>query len=233
MATIEDFPYEKLSEGVHLPQQGPALTMLLDAIDKELTSMINHMNLVQDNVYADTAWGESLDDVGVLLDYPRKANQTDVDYRAALINRTATIEQSTIAAVEDAIEDLMGYKPDVEEYPEVNFMEMYGAEKNVGIFRVLIPGNKEDYFTDAEILVNMVKAAGVRAIVELGNIFYESFEEIITLSDVLFFGGVEYLTEDLPRMGAIIGEATIGVSVIGETYDWNDGTKTMSIQETF
>ncbi len=228
------YPYLDIIEGIHTPaQEGPHLQEFTKALAQQLTHFITGTDLVNRFFGVQSALSLDLDALGRLLDTDRDLNQSDSSFRTDLMNLVTTIEQSTITGIQNALNDLMGITPNISEYPDVNFIEMYGFFRNEGAIRVEIPANYATYLEDATILVDVMKAAGIASVVEVGAWFVETFTEVITLEDFMLIFKDGVFEESIPRKVAIIDEAQLDVHILAPDPVWDDGTKTLSIEEVF
>jgi len=165
-----------------------------------------------------------------------------------------TIENQTHQSIKDEVYRIAGVIPQVDDYPDVDFVTEYGMSKNEGIVRVLVPFNKwEIWGDDISNRLPSVVAAGIALIAESYNRYFEDFYDTLGIVDWVIkhlFAYPPLTQEILPRRVARIGSAKIGAGyVIGtgidcpvpanwdegywDTMYWDDAHRTITIRDVF
>ena len=223
----------KSTDWIHVetPEHGP-IGEIIKAIANEIDNWTRGTEVVKDSIKVDYAGGLSLDAVGVLVDVYRESGESDGDYRSRLVNIVYTTETQTEDAIETEVRRITGAVPQVDTYPEVDFVTEYGMSKNNGIVRVLVPFNKWAlYGGDIQGRLPAVVAAGIAIIAESYNRYFEEFYDTVLITDYILTHLTAYppLTEEIfPNRVAIIGSAVIGTHLIGHWVEtiyslWDEG----------
>lgn len=200
-------------------EKGGTVTCLAGAMQHQLDKLTVSRSVVGNSFTVDNALGSDLDSLGWTFDVQRADGENDSDYRERLATETATRPGSvnTEEAVEDIVEQILGFHLDIEEYPAVDFVEEHGAQRSTGAMRIRVPFNKQLLVTDIERQVNRVKSAGIYHVVDIKyDELYEAFAELVTLEELLvgLLGGV--FDDTLATLDDSEGPDVVGVSFIPE-----------------
>lgn len=224
----------KSTDWIHVetPEHGP-IGEIIRAIANEIDNWTRGTEVIKDSIKVDNAGGLSLDAVGVLLDIYRELEESDDDFRSRLMNIVYTTETQTEQTIKDEVYRIAGVTPQVDGYPDVDFITEYGMSKNNGIVRVLVPFNKWALYSgDIQGRLPAVVAAGIAIIAESYNRYFEEFYDTVLITDY----AIKHLTAYPPLTGELafpddrarIGSAKIGVNRIGHGVDilyseWDEG----------
>lgn len=216
MSTVSTKPADWIH--VETGEYGP-IGEIIKAIVNEINALNEGLDEVKKSFQVDNSYGLSLDAVGALVNVYRGSGELDSDYRDRLMNIVYDTESQTEDAIEAEVYRITGCTPQVDTYPEVDFVNEYDMPKNNGIVRVLVPFNKwELWGDDIQSRLPAVVAAGIAVIAESYNRYFEEFYDTILITDYVLKHLIAYppLTgEVFPSAAARIGYAIIGVSAIG------------------
>ena len=161
-------------EWVHsfVADQG-TLAEIIKSTQQGLEAVTRSINIVEDGFHIESTLGLSLDALGALFGHKRQEGLGDNDYRNQLLTLVEDSTTQSIDVIKETVEWISGYTPTVE-------------EPDPGTIMVRLPINKTQYSADVYAQLNRVKAAGVRVIVGHLEEFFESFSEILLVTDHIF-----------------------------------------------
>ena len=136
----------------------------LNIITPELDELYIAIREIQNAIHVYTARGESLDNIGVLLDFERFINETDLSYRDRLIN---IININTIAGTKIAIRKLLA------NYLRINESEVIIQETIPNYIIIQLPPEFEIYDMDIHDIVYRSIAAGVYASLQYSGVYWD------------------------------------------------------------
>ena len=202
---------------VHIPTPTHgSLGELVRSIVQEVQNFERIGTVTKDSLYVNSAAGISLDAIGAIFNLERMDGETDTEYRARLIAEPSRDRQQTAHAIDTEVYRIAGCHPQIDDYPDVDFVTEYGMSKNEGIVRVLVPFNKwELWGDDISSRLPAVVAAGVAIIAESYNRYFEDFYDMALVSESYILHVTDRVEEEIPDRIAVIGSAVIGTHVLG------------------
>ena len=201
-----------------------AISGLMTILGQQMDTLLNEIERIQSQFSVQLATGFSIDLLGAVINTYRMDDESDEAYRTRLLSTVEEMETQTFQALSDVVENICGFIPQIDQYPDVDFVTEYGTSKNTGIVRVLVPFNKwEIYESEIRSQLDIVKAAGVYVIAESFDRYFEEFFEYVYIVDVLsaISGQCEF-TDLFTTYPFRIGMSQIGIStrLLGEVIEY-------------
>lgn len=188
----------KLLEGLHpFVADSGSLKELMNVLGQQLDGLVNNLESSEEQTKIDTATGYSIDLIGAIFDMGRLIDESDESYRSRLLTAIDDIEMQSSEAISNIVKEITGFTPQIDEYPDVDFVDEYGTSTNSAVMRVLVPFNKwELHSSEIKAQIDRIKAAGVYVISESFDRYFEEFFEYIYLADSLSAISVQTVIQD-------------------------------------
>jgi hypothetical protein len=154
------------------------------------------IDLVNYSLKIDTAWGSDIDKIIALMSTRRYPVETDLEVKDRMDDWVTDTKGrfQTVAALKTLVYEIAEYVPDIEEYPDVDFMTDYGTPTNYGICRMQVPGNKSEYLSDVATMGQTYVAAGIYLIVESTSNLVDMINNFS--DDVFLYGSLSFDESD-------------------------------------
>jgi len=137
---------------------------VLNIISPELDELYVTLGEIQNAIHVYTARGNSLNNIGILLDFERSINETDLSYRDRLIN---IININTIAGTKIAIRKLLA------NYLRIDESEIIIQETIPNYIIIQLPPETELYNMDIHDMVYRSVAAGVYVSLQYSGVYWD------------------------------------------------------------